>query len=152
MDNEKFKKFYLSNDYFTYKIVNPVSANKKGYIWDRPDCVVRALTAATGSDWLTAFDYLTKKARAEYTMPNDARANRRWFIESGAEWVACKAVKGKKRPTAKDFALSHPTGSYILSLANHDTACVDGKIIDSFNCGASALVGYYDMSNFSFEK
>jgi len=50
--------------------------------------------------------------------------------------------------TVMQFAETHPTGRYIISIANHATACVDGVILDSWNCGEKAIVGVYDMANF----
>ena len=37
--------------------------------------------------------------------------------------------------TAKEFALTHPNGTYILRLAHHLSAIVDGKIRDTWDCG-----------------
>jgi hypothetical protein len=95
-----------------------------------------------------AFDYLTAKARAEFNVPNDGPGFRRWLIEGGAEWNHCKAEKGKKRMTVLDFAKAHPTGRYVVSIANHEAACVDGVILDAWNCGHKCIVGYFDMANF----
>ena len=50
--------------------------------------------------------------------------------------------------TALQFAETHPVGRYVLSVANHETACVDGVILDAWNCGEKAVVGYFDMAAF----
>ena len=76
---------------------------------------------------------------------------RRWLIEGGGIWHACKAVKGKKRITVLDFAKSHPKGRFVIQIANHETACVDGVILDAWNCGGKCVVGYIDMKDFKLQ-
>ena len=148
MDTETFKKYYQSGPHFRIENPNPAWALKRGIVWDRSDCTVRALANSISCSWVDAFDYLVAKARRDYNVPNDGPGFRNWLVESGAEWHHCKAEKGKKRMTVLEFAESHPKGQYVVSIANHETACVDGVILDSFNCGSSAVVGYFDMANF----
>ena len=148
MDNKKFLKFYQSGPYFQIENPNPCWAEKRGFIWDRGDCVIRALANAISCSWLDAFDYLTKKARRDYNVPNDGPGFRKWLVEGGAIWNHCKAVKGKKRMTVLQFAETHPKGRYVVTIAGHETAVVDGVILDAWNCGEKCVVGYFDMSNF----
>lgn len=148
MDNKKFLKFYQSGPHFQIENPNPCWAEKRGFIWDRGDCVIRALANAISCSWLDAFDYLTKKARRDYNVPNDGPGFRKWIVEDGAVWNHCKAIKGKKRMTAMQFAETHPSGRYVIAVANHETACVDGVILDAWNCGDKCVVGYFDMSEF----
>lgn len=148
MDNQKFNKYYKGTDTFEYYNANPEGAKKKGYVWNRGDCCIRALAKASGMTWVEAFDFLTERARRDFNVVNDGIAFRGWLKESGATWTPCKAEKGKSRMTAEEFAKSHPTGSYIISLANHETACVNGKIYDVWNCGGKCVFGFLDMATF----
>lgn len=148
MDTKRFQKFYLNTDYFKYTNPNPTAAQKKTLVWDKPDCEVRALALSIGVDWLTAYDYLSAKAREEYTIPNDGRRTRDWFIQGGGVWTACKAEKGKKRMTCREFAEAHKSGRYIVSIASHVVACVNGYLLDTWNCGERAVVGFIDMAEF----
>lgn len=152
MDSEKLQRYYLNTAYFKNTNPNPTSKGKCGWKWDKPDCVVRAVANAIGCEWLAAYDWLAGKARECFTVPNDGTMNRKWFVESGAVWVACKAEKGKKRMTVKEFAETHKTGRYIVDMASHNAAVVDGFILDTWNCGEKAVVGYYDMANFDITK
>lgn len=152
MSTQELYKYYTNKPYFEYYNANPEGAKKKTLRWDRGDCVIRALAKASGKGWIASYDYLCAKGRRDLCTPSDAGFCRKWWQESGAVWHACKAEKGKKRMTAQGFAESHPKGSYIVSVANHDTAVVDGKIYDVWNCGESAVVGYYDMTNFDITK
>ena len=142
------QKYYQSGPHFRIENPNPAWALKRGMVWDRSDCTVRALANSISCLWVDAFDYLVAKARRDYNVPNDGPGFLQWLIEGGAEWNHCKAVKGKKRMTVLQFAESHPKGRYVVTIANHETACVDGVVLDSFNCGSSAVVGYFDMANF----
>ena len=148
MTNETILKYYASTEHFRLTNPNPRAATKKGWHWDAPDCCIRALANAVGCDWLTAYDFLSANARRDYTIPNDGVRFRDWLKAGGAVWTNCPAVKGKKRLTALQFAEQHPTGRYIITIANHEIACVDGVMLDTCNFGSSAVVGYLDMSNF----
>lgn len=148
MKDTEFRKYYQSGEHFRIENPNPAWAEKRGFKWDRCDCAIRALANAISCSWVEAFDYLTAKARRDFNVPNDGPGFRRWLVEGGAEWTHCPAVKGKKRMTVKQFAEAHPTGRYVITVANHETACVDGIILDAWNCGECSVVGFLDMSNF----
>ena len=81
-------------------------------------------------------------------MPNDGKKFRAWLIEGGAKWTFCKAEMGKPRMTVREFAESHPKGRYVISIASHETACVDGGVLDAWNPAGSAVVGFFDMEGF----
>ncbi len=148
MDDKRFKAHYQHNEYFEICNPNPLWKDMRGMIWNKPDCVIRALANAVGLEWVDAFDYLVRKARRDFTTISDGTLLRKWLEEDGAKWTACKAVKGKKRMTAKDFAKSHHEGRYILRLANHECACVNGVLLDSWNCGEKVVFGFLDMADF----
>lgn len=151
MDTERFNKYYRSTEHFRIENPNPCRANKRGLTWDRSDCVIRALANSTACTWLEAFDFLVAKARRDYNNPSDGPGMRKWIVENGAVWTHCKTERGKKRMTVLDFAETHPQGRYLISIASHETACVDGVILDAFNPSDSAVVGYFDMSNFKLK-
>ena len=149
METKVFQKYYQSTAHFRLENPHPAWKTKRGWKWDRQDCVVRALANALSVEWVDAYDYLVKKGRRDLYVPNDSGAWRKWIIEDGGTWAACKAERGKKRMTALGFAETHPTGRFVLYVASHFTACVDGVILDVWNCGDKAVVGYFDMSGFS---
>lgn len=148
MDAQTFERCYKSGPHFRIENPNPRWALKRGFKWDVADCTVRALANAISCTWLESFDFLTAKARADYSLPEDGPGFRKWLIEGGAKWTHCPAVKGKKRMTVLEFAETHPAGRFVVTVAGHETACVDGVILDAWNCGKSAIVGYFDMANF----
>lgn len=148
MDTKTFKKWYESTPTFTYYNANPMGATKRTFRWDRGDCSIRALAKGANITWLEAFDFYYSKAREEFNAMNDGHGIRRWLVANGANWIAVKAERGKARMTAEEFALTHLKGNYVVEIANHLTAVVDGKIYDTWNCGCKCVVGYYEMENF----
>mgnify|MGYP003300461847 CR=1 FL=1 len=149
MNDKEFKRYYQSGPHFRIENPNPEWAKKRGFKWDRADCSIRALANAISCSWVDAFDYLTKRARRDFNVCNDFGGFRKWIVEGGAKWNYCKAEKGKDRLTVLEFAKTHPNGRYAIQIASHFTACVDGVILDAWNCGEKAVVGYFDMSEFS---
>lgn len=123
----------------------------RGIVWNIGDCALRALANSISCTWLEAFDFLTAKARRDYSVVNDGPSFRKWMVENGAVWTHCPAIKGRSRMACQQFAETHKKGRYIIYIANHFTACVDGVILDAFNPSDSAVVGYFDMANFKLQ-
>ena len=99
------------------------------------DCQIRALSKALNLTWLETYDTIAPICReAQLLGIFDAPAK-----------VRNELVKklGFSRPTVWKFAKEHPTGTYILNVANHEVACVDGKYFDTWDCGECSLYGFY---------
>lgn len=80
-------------------------------------------------------------------MPNSQMVYEKVFDNKDYSAISLKPIKGEKRMTAKDFALNNPKGRFILALANHLCAVVDGKIRDSWNCGDKCVYKIYTKVN-----
>jgi hypothetical protein len=65
------------------------------------------------------------------------------MAQLGFTYTGVSNKKGTKRPTVKSFALEHRTGTYILNVANHEVAVVDGIYYDTWDSGGRSLYGYY---------
>lgn len=111
------------------------------------DCTVRALSKALDVSWLEAFDAMIPICREEQTtnifsVPAKKRAT---LLERlGFTYTGVSNKKGTKRPTVDTFAKEHPSGRYIVNLANHEVAVVDGKYFDTWDCGGCSVYGYYE--------
>lgn len=149
MTTERMIKYYTPTAHFRIVNPNPAAAKKRGIVWDRGDCAIRALANSTGCTWVKAFDWLTACARVDYNVVNDAGGVRSWLKAAGCAWNACKAEKGSKRATCLDFAKTHPKGRYLIQCANHFTACVNGVILDVWNPADKAVVGFFEMDGFT---
>lgn len=104
---------------------NPVGAREE-------DCAVRAVCAALGVDWDTAFDMIAKNAKQMGAM-----------MHKNAAWGSVLRQHGFIRKivpntcpdcyTAADFCFDHPDGVYVLGFDGH-TACVrHGVLLDTWN-------------------
>ena len=104
---------------------NPVSRNVG-------DCSVRAISAALGIDWESAFALIAANAFQMGDMPS-----------SNAVWGSVLRQHGFRRSvipnscpdcyTAEEFAAEHPEGTYVLGFGNHVAAVKDGVILDSWD-------------------
>jgi hypothetical protein len=123
-----------------YKYYQP---NKKDLKDEYGDCVIRALTKALGKDWLEVFDEMQPLSR-ELQVPFNCKPCYEKYIESnGFTYHGISNAKGTKRPTVDRFAKDHPTGVYILRVAHHIVAVVDGIYYDTWDSGYKSLYGYW---------
>lgn len=110
------------------------------------DCTIRALAKVFDCTWVEAFDLQVPLAR-EAQIPDiffaPASTRNELMARLGFKYTGITNKKGTKRPTVWQFAKDHPTGRYILNVANHEVACVDGKYYDTWDSGYKPLYGYY---------
>lgn len=111
------------------------------------DCTIRALSKALDLTWIEAFDLMIPYCR-KYQIPNIFFTSKKIEMEVmkdlGFEYFGISNKKGIKRPTVKEFASTHKKGTYILNVANHEVACVNGKYYDTWDSGFKSLYGYYE--------
>ena len=110
------------------------------------DCQVRALSKALGLSWVDAFDLTIPICRElqTYTIFDcDLEKTKYAMGKIGFEYTGVSNKKGVKRPTVWKFAKDHPEGTYILKVAHHVVACVDGKYYDTRDSGERSIYGYY---------
>lgn len=124
-----------------YKYYQP---NKKDLKDEYGDCVIRSFTKVTGKEWETVFDELVPIARELQCMPNSKASYTRYLTENGFTYHGISNAKGTKRPTVDRFAKDHPTGVYVLVVANHLVAVVDGIYYDTWDSGHKSLYGYWE--------
>lgn len=111
------------------------------------DCTIRALCKALGVTWLEAFDATIPILRENQVVnifgaPVEVRNK---FLQAlGFTYTGVSAKKGSTRPTVDSFAKEHPHGTFILKVAHHVVACVDGKYYDTWDSGYKSLYGYYE--------
>lgn len=95
------------------------------------DCTVRALATAASAPYDVAYDALMKSGR-KAARGFDIRAWARTAEFNGFRfaWLSFPAVKGQWRVNPVTFALAFPQGRFILRVAGHVLACVDGRVSD----------------------
>ena len=121
--------------------------NKKDLKDKFGDCTIRALSKALNCTWLEAFDLMIPICRREqvsniFDAPCKARCE--WLKELGFTYHPVSNKRGTTRPTVDSFAKDHPHGTYIVTVARHVIAVVDGKYYDTWNSGRCSLYGYFE--------
>ena len=125
------------NEHFRFYNANPKNKLSAG------DCVVRAISFASGLDWDTVYAELCEIGMKMKMMPNDKKVFEKYLEEIG--FVKMKTPKDAYgyRYTAEQFARRNPNMLAILSVANHLTVIKDGKIVDTWDCGFKCVGNYW---------
>lgn len=121
-----------------YAYTNP---HPKG-IKSHGDCVYRAISLATGKDWLTVYDELTALGRELLCPPND-KLTYATYLDRIADRLTIKTAF--KRPTGKSVARLDDSKIYVVRMANHLACVKGGKIRDTWNCGDKAAYIIWEM-------
>lgn len=110
----------------TYAFTNP---HPKG-IKSHDDCVYRAISIATGKDWLTVYDELTALGR-ELLAPPNGKLTFATYLDRIADRI--EVISMGKRATGKTIAKLDPSKIYVVRMANHLACVKDGKVRDTWN-------------------
>lgn len=121
--------------------------NKKDVSNRYGDCTIRALTKVLGCTWIEAFDLMVPICRREqvsniFAAPADIR--KKMLSDLGFSYQGVSNKRGTTRPTVWQFANTHPTGTYICNVANHEVAVVNGKYYDTWDCGDCSMYGWFE--------
>ena len=106
------------------------------------DCVIRAISAATGKKWDETFVAIALQGYMMHDMPS---ANSVW----GAYLRRCgftRNVIPDDCPdcyTVADFARDNPIGVYILALSGHVVCLIDGDWYDTWDSGNEIPLYYW---------
>lgn len=100
------------------------------------DCVKRAICTAAEIDYHEVQLELNRYKKITGCAKYNDNKNYKQFIEKvlcGIK-ISFPAVAGEDRMNGERFCEEYPKGKYILRMAGHLTACVDGKIYDTWDC------------------
>ena len=101
------------------------NANSKGRFTN--DCVVRAISLAEGKTWDETYEELSDIAQQNGILLDDIN-----FVEPLLDSRYDRICYDGKY--VGDFVEEHPTGTYLLTMRSHISCCIDGVLIDSFDC------------------
>lgn len=131
--------------------------SKKRYVYYQPnkkdlkdqvgDCQIRALCKTLNVSWVEAFDLTIPICRElqTYTIFDCDHTKTKEAMEHlGFTYTGISNKRGTTRPTVDSFAKDHKTGSYIVKVAHHVVAVVDGKYYDTWDSGNKSMYGYYE--------
>ena len=100
------------------------------------DCVKRAIAKATGNPYHDVSLGLNRHKKITGAKSFNSDYNWLSYIEKvcNGKKLSFPSVKGEPRMNGKRFCDAYPKGRYVLQMANHLTACVDGIIYDTWDC------------------
>ena len=96
------------------------------------DCAVRAVAAALGVDWETAYNLM---ADAGYNMGDMPSSDSVWgaVLRQHGFYRAAISNTCPDCYTAADFVRDHPRGVYVLGFGGHVATARDGHIYDAWD-------------------
>ena len=134
--NLKFIKLMNGNHRWKKYNPNPQSRNIG-------DCTLRSYCAAFGITWDKAFDIASKIAKDNASMiqyVSDKVLTEHFECTLDEEY---KKVKAKDRITVNNFAMTHPYGTYILHVRQHQVTVKNGEYWDSWDSGDKKVSKIY---------
>ena len=101
---------------------------------EEPDCVIRAICAATGKSWHDVFWDLCELAAQQCTMPS---SNWLWGLYLKRLGFKPFLLPGScpECTTVKAFCERFPEGVYIIGTGDHAVCIRDGHYIDAWDSG-----------------
>ena len=102
------------------------------------DCVVRAISKATGMNWEDAYKELVFKGFEMYDMPNSNAVWETYLLENGFERFNLP-TDCPKCYTVREFADEYNKGTYIVGTGTHAIAVIDGRYFDTFDTGDETI-------------
>lgn len=112
------------------------------------DCAIRAIMKLTGKTWVEIYDELCDIGRNKKRMPNEWKVIEIWLRNHGyVKYTYGKIIKGDIKWKVSEFAENNQEGKYILNLAHHVVACIDGYYYDSWDPGDYKVLTYYKYEN-----
>ena len=122
---------------------NPYYQDGKKYTYG--DCVIRAISKATGKGWFDVYDMLCAKGRELGDFGDRSTIYPVVLKELGFIEHSCPRLKGVKAMNVQKFIEEHPQGTYVLRLAHHATAVVDGVCYDTWYPQAESVYRYWEL-------
>lgn len=104
------------------------------------DCVIRAISVATGIPWRKVYAGLCVQGYLGCTWGN---VNRIWSDYLKYLGFTKHRIHQNGSYTVSDFAKDHPHGAYILGTGEHAVGVVDGIYYDVFDSGAERPLYYF---------
>ena len=109
------------------------------------DCVVRAISLATGKSWNEVFWDLTDTLFCEKETCMDS--NKIWgmYLEKQGYQRYHISDSCPACYTVKQFCEDNPKGTYVLGTGTHAVAVIEGDYYDVFNSGSATPLYYFTM-------
>lgn len=111
------------------------------------DCVKRAITLVAKMDYHQVQLELNRYKKITGAKTYNESKNCSAYVENVLHMkkLSFPAERGVARMNGYSFAKSFPKGRYILNMAHHWTACVDGVIYDTWDCREKCVYTAYEL-------
>lgn len=110
------------------------------------DCVVRAISTAYDSDYNEERKELNQMKRdLGLTSYKDTDFLYKYLKTKKAERIIIKQEKGKDRMKGSDFCELYPKGIFILKMLKHFSVCVNGVILDTWDCSYRSVYTAWEV-------
>ena len=106
------------------------------------DCVKRAIVVVTGMDYAKVQRELNLYKKVTGAKSFNSIQNLR-YVE---DVLKASKIPLESNLTAEEFCKKHPHGRYILDMNEHWSACVDGCIFDTWDCGKEKVNFAYGIT------
>lgn len=110
------------------------------------DCVVRAISLATGKDWDTTYIGVITQGFALKDMPSSNNVWGWYLFKNGFDRFTIPNTCPECY-TVKDFCEDHPKGIFVLATGSHVVPVIDGNYYDTWDSGEENPVYYWERSN-----
>ena len=124
-----------------YKYYNP---HPKGLLTD--DCVKRAIATVTGMNYSIVRRELNKYKAVTGAKAFNSIRNLR-YVE---DVLKAKKIALNDKMSAEEFCRKYPCGRFVLDMDEHWSACVDGCIYDTWDCGKERVNFAYEFINLPY--
>lgn len=113
------------------------------------DCVKRAISKAANMDYMDVQRMLNRYKKVSGAAKfNELHKNVEPILEQtlNGKRMSFPATAGKKRMNGERFCKAFPKGRYVLQMAGHLTACVDGVIYDTWDCSDKCVYKAWQLN------
>lgn len=105
------------------------------------DCVIRAISIATGKEWESVYAALAYYGYVLCDMPSSNAVWGKYLSDLGfKQYVVTDTCPDCY--TIRDFCRDHPSGTFVLGTGAHAVAVLDGTYYDTWDSG-DEIVSYY---------
>lgn len=106
------------------------------------DCVIRAISLATGKTWSDIYIDISEKGLSMHDMPSSNYVWGSYLKDLGFSRQiipdACPDCY-----TIREFTYDHPYGIFILGTGSHVVTVIDGNYYDIWDCGDEVPIYYF---------
>ena len=122
-----------------------IYANPNPCRQEEPDCVVRAISIATGKTWRKVHRDLCLMSSENCTMPS---VNWLWemYLKKNGFRKFLLPESCPECVTVREFAMRFPEGTYVIGTGNHAVCVIDGDWYDTWDSGDETPTYFFRRS------